>query len=96
MTDVNLDVLQDKFDRVSQENIALKKQLENNAQGVQGLLAQLDAHKQMMNDSLNQGLALRTQLILLQNQNKQLNEHNTSLRQQLAEKGIKDAFNKVS
>lgn len=60
------------IEALQQENNTLKQQMAANSQGVQGLLAQLDAHKQSLNEALNVGLNLRTNLIMFQKQNEQL------------------------
>jgi uncharacterized protein YlxW (UPF0749 family) len=59
MTDVNLEMLQ-------KENADLKNQVQQGKAGVDGLLAQLDATKQMYNEGMNQQLQLRTSNIMLQ------------------------------
>lgn len=76
----------------------LKKQAAQNSQGVEGLLAQLDAHKQSLNEALNAGLNLRTNFIIVQKQAQnfanQLNEANkqiVSLNQQLSDANAKIA-----
>jgi len=65
------------------ENEALKKQLAQNQQGVEGLLAQLDAHKEHLNESLNTGLNMRTNVIYLKKQNNTLTAQINELKSQL-------------
>lgn len=55
------------------ENEDLKKQNVQNQQGIQGLMAQFDASKQMLNESLVSSLNVRTQLVYCQNQIKDAN-----------------------
>lgn len=57
------------------ENDKLKGQAVQNSQGIEGLLAQLDAHKGTLNESLNTAMQLRTNWILAQKQNKNLNDN---------------------
>lgn len=64
--------LQLKVNELSLENDNLKKQAEQNSEGVQNLLAQLDAHKQFINEILVGGINLRTNIILLQKQVQEL------------------------
>lgn len=85
-------------ENLNKEIEELKKQSAQNAQGVEGLIAQLDAHKQSLNEALNVGLNLRTNFILVQNQAKkfanELNEANkqiASLNQQLTDATAKIA-----
>ena len=59
---------------MSDELESLKKDLQQHKDGIDGLLAQLDAHKQMFNESLNSNLQLRAQNLLLQKQLNTLNE----------------------
>lgn len=61
------------------ENAALKQQAEQNSAGIHGLLAQLDAHKQMLNENLSVTLNLRTNTILLQKSNKEICDKNAEL-----------------
>lgn len=74
MTDVSPSVQENQLKQLELDNAALKKQLENNGKGVEGLLCQLDAHKQMINEALTQSVGFRTQIILLQKQNKELSD----------------------
>ena len=67
------------------ENEALKKQLAQNQQGVEGLLAQLDAHKEHLNESLNSGLNMRTNVIYLKKQNNVLTAQVNELKKSLEE-----------
>jgi len=71
MTDENIS-LEVQLENTKKEIETLKSQASNTSQGVNALLAQLDAHKQMLNDSLNTVVQLRTQLILCQKRNAEL------------------------
>jgi phosphate starvation-inducible protein PhoH len=62
------------LETLTKENEELKRQFALNSQGVQGLLAQLDAHKQSLNEALNINLQLRTNLILFQKQNQEFTD----------------------
>jgi len=64
--------LQTKVESLNVENEALKKQLQQNGQGVTALLAQIDACKQQLNETNQASLNLRTNCILLQKQNQDL------------------------
>lgn len=68
------DELQAKIDSLTKENENLNNQLSMNSRGVEGLLIQLDAHKSMLNDNNIMILNLKTQVIALQKQIKQLTE----------------------
>jgi regulator of replication initiation timing len=57
--------LQIQIDNLQKENVAMKTQLSQNQQGVEGLVAQLEAHKGMLGEQLNQGLALRAEMVRL-------------------------------
>jgi predicted RNase H-like nuclease (RuvC/YqgF family) len=48
------------------ENAELKKQIENATANHSGLLAQVDAHKGMLSESIQSSLNLRTNLIMFQ------------------------------
>ncbi len=96
MTDVNsLTIERDNFKK---ENDALKAQLDQNSKGVENLLAQLDAHKGMLNESLNACVNMRTHLIIEQKKAQetagkmgQLGNQITTLTQQLADANAKIA-----
>ena len=62
------------------ENEQLKTQLNQNSQGVQALLAQIDALKEKVNEGNYTDLQLRTNCILLQKANKELAEEISSLK----------------
>lgn len=68
------DELKKKIEDLTTENNNLKATLQNNANGIQTVLAQLDAHKQMINENNQIGVNLRTNIILFQKQNEMLNE----------------------
>jgi chromosome segregation ATPase len=61
--------LQVQVENLQKENVQLKAQMQQNQNGVDGLIAQLEAHKGMLGEQLNQGLALRAEMVRL---NKQL------------------------
>lgn len=66
--------LEKQVSDLTTENEALKKQATNNGLGVNALLAQIDAHKQKLNECLQIELNLRTNFILIQKQNKELSD----------------------
>jgi chromosome segregation ATPase len=78
----------DQIKKLTDENEQLKKQAEQNSKGVEGLLAQLDAHKGNLSEAIQTGLNLRTQLILFQKENKRVTDFATDLQNKL------DAANK--
>jgi len=67
------------------ENKNLKQQLENNSKGVESLLAHMDAHKQLLNEQLQNGLALRSNLILVQKRHQELETEVNDLKKKLAD-----------
>jgi len=70
---------QDVIDQLTADKEALQKQMNGAQDAFNGLIAQLDASKQMFNDSLASCLQLRTNSIMLQ-------KHGEKLAAQLAEK----------
>ena len=76
--------LQTKIDELTKENEALKLQAVQNSVGVENLLCQIDAHKGMLNENFHVGLNLRTNILMLQKQNKQVVEHANDLQKQLS------------
>jgi septal ring factor EnvC (AmiA/AmiB activator) len=69
--------LQKKIDALTAENNNMKQQIAQSQAGVEGLLSQLDAHREQLNESLNAGLNMRTNVIFLKKQNsKQVSEYN--------------------
>ena len=70
-------------DELKAENEQLKAQALQNSQGVQSLLAQLDAHKQQMNESITAGLQLRSNLFLFQKAHKEQADHIATLNKQI-------------
>ncbi len=60
--------LQSQFDNLRKENENLRAQVQQAGNVSSGLSAQLDAHKQTLNDSMAGLLHLRTQLILAERQ----------------------------
>lgn len=67
------------------ENANLKNQMAQNQAGVHGLLAQLDAHKQKINEDSQISLNVRTNCILLQKSNKEIAEANEALKKRVCE-----------
>lgn len=72
-------------EELQKENALLKQQADQNSAGIHGLLAQLDAHKAMLNESLTASLHLRTNMILVQKSNKELADKNIELKKLLDE-----------
>jgi len=85
------DLEQEKIDALTKRNAELEQQMSQNSQGIHGLLAQLDAHKQSLNEALNVGLNLRANLILVQKQNQEFNDRIKTLSSQLDEANKKVA-----
>lgn len=77
--------LQQKVDTLNLENANLKKQLEVNQAGIDGLLSQLDAHREQLNESLNSGLTMRTNVLFLKKQNQKLTNQLDSANKRIAE-----------
>lgn len=73
------------IETLQKEIETLKQQAINNSQGVNGLLAQLDAHKNMLSESITSVLHLRTNLILFEKSNKEIAERNSELKKSLEE-----------
>lgn len=71
------------------ENAQLKAQAAQNSVGIQGLLTQLDVHKQMVSEQVNGAIFLRTQIAMLQKENKELNAKLEALNKQLEEANAK-------
>lgn len=97
--------LQSEVSVLKQQNEILKKQLIEQNKGVEGLLAQLDATRQTLNEAMNGAITIRTHLSMAQKQNQELNnvidalkKEIENLRNQLIQKPendevIKDAIN---
>ena len=68
------DDLQAKVTQLTNENVQLKNALQQNSNGIQTLLAQVDAHKQIINENNQISVNLRTNLILVQKHNAELIE----------------------
>ena len=77
--------LQKKVDELTQENNQLKAQATQNSRGVQGLLAQMDAYKDQLSESMGTALNLRTSLIMFQKQNKEYETHVGQLNKRIEE-----------
>ena len=71
-------------DELKNENQSLKDQLAQHKTGVDGLLAQLDALRGELTDARTISLQLRTNLILVQKSNKELDEKVKALELELA------------
>jgi|HubBroStandDraft_1064217.scaffolds.fasta_scaffold298424_3 chromosome segregation ATPase len=86
-----------ELESVKKENEGLKQQLAQNGRGVEGLLAQLDAAKQVIQEHINNSLGLRTNLILFDKQTKQLNAHIENSNKQIASlnQQLADATKKI-
>ena len=88
MSDVDIEVLQNDFEVLKNDNEKVKEENKNlhgrisdlnnqliqNNQGVQNLLAQIEAHKQEIGLYSSNVLALRTNIILLKKSNEFLTE----------------------
>lgn len=77
------------------ENLKLQQQIDSNKVSINGFLAQLDAHKGLINDIMPHNLQLRTNVILLQKQAQEyhdkiiaLEKTIENLTQKLAEKTL--------
>lgn len=81
--------MSDQIIALTSENQQLKDQLQNNARGIENLLAQLDACKAMINESNSNCMILRTNNILINKQVKTLSEQVESLNKQLADANAK-------
>lgn len=75
--------MSEQLNALELENKNLKVQAENNSKGVEQLLSNLDAHKQMLNEQLQTSLALRTNLITLSKQNQNLTAQVEDLKKKL-------------
>lgn len=81
------------IETLQKENETLKQQAASNSQGIHGLLAQLDAYKQIFNNMNITEVSLRTNLILFEKSNKELSAANAELNKKIAElnKPIEDS-----
>lgn len=77
--------LQNKIDELSNQNKVLTQQLANNNQGVEALMAQIDAHKSMVNEALTGNLQLKAHVILLEKHNKAYQADIERLNKKIAE-----------
>lgn len=62
----------------------VKNELEQTKTHMKGVVAQLEAIKQMYNESLQSAIQLRSNVILFQQANQELNQENHVLKDQLA------------
>ena len=75
-----------EIDDLKVENANLKNQMAANSQGIHNLMAQLEAHRGELADSRMISVQLRTNLILFEKSNKELNSRVKSLEALLAAK----------
>lgn len=75
--------MSDQLTAVELENVNLKEQMQQNSLGVQALIAQIEAHKQFIQDLLNNVLSLRTNLNLFEKQQKLSNGQIEALNKKL-------------
>ena len=80
-----VETLQKKVDELNAENNKLKTELENSKSGFDVMLSQLDAHREQLNESLNVGLNLRTNVVHLKKQNQKLAQEMDNVKKQLAD-----------
>jgi len=66
-------------------NVNLQNQMNQNQVGIHGLLAQLDAHKQKINEDSQISINLRTNCLLLDKSNKELIAANDVLKNRVCE-----------
>ncbi len=71
------------LEALKKENDMLKGQMNQNSQGIHGLLAQVDALRGELTDARTISLQLRTNLILTQKSNNELAEVNKALQAEL-------------
>jgi len=83
--------MSEQLNALQVENANLKKKAENNSRGVEGLLAQIDAHKGLIHENLGQNLQLRTNIILFQKEQKALVSKIEDLNKKLS-----DALTKIA
>ena len=81
---------------ITQENQSLKKQLEGAVNQANGFVAQLDAHKGMLSESITGSLNLRTQCIMMNKTIQELSGKVQELEAKLALKEKVDAANQKS
>ena len=71
-------------DMMQKEIDSLKLELANVKQGIDGLLSQIDAHREQLNESLNSGLTMRTNVIFLKKQNNKVTAELNAEKEKLA------------
>ena len=76
---------QEIINQLTTDKATLEKDLAQHKQALESLSAQLDANKQMFNESLNSGLQLRTHFIMLQRQFQELSNKNAELTKENAD-----------
>lgn len=81
---------------MSDEINSLKTQLDQKEQAINGLLAQLDAHRGVMNESLNASLQLRTNFVVIQKNNLELNQKLSAANERIKELEKQNATDQVS
>lgn len=76
---------QKTIDTLNAENAGLKRQVQQTSDAVHGLLAQIDAHKQELNNAIQNSIMLRTNTIILQKSNKELVDKINALNAMIAD-----------
>ena len=89
--------LQKQVDELKETNKTLTQQMIGNSQGSEALMAQLDAHKGMLNESLTASLQLKAHALLLEKQGKRLQQLVDDLNKQIQglTKELEDAKSKI-
>lgn len=73
-TTILVSELQSKIDLLQKKNDEVSNQLSMNTRGADNLLMQLEAHRSVINDNMAIIINLKTHLVSLQNQLKQLQD----------------------
>jgi predicted nuclease with TOPRIM domain len=68
---------------MSEVDMKLQKELELATNNIKGLIAQLEATKQMLNEQLASNLQLRTNVHMFANANKEFVDHNSQLQKEI-------------
>jgi hypothetical protein len=90
--------LQKKVNELTEANKNLTQQVINHSQGAEALMAQLDAHKGMLNESLTASLQLKAHALLLEKQSKRLQDVVDELNKQVqgVNKQLEDATARIA
>lgn len=90
--------LQKKVETLAVENANLTAQLNQHKQALDGMMAQLDAHREQLNENLNTGMQLRTNLIFVKKQNATLTKQNEEWQNKLnaVNKQLEDATKRIA